>query len=259
MDTASQVAMSIEKNNYQNSTSTLTNHPAHLWIGKPLQLTLKAENQLQAFFCKKNGCLTCASCQQIKERQHSFVLWLSPEKNYTLEQIEPIFKTASFALQPDQSYFFVLEKADYLNQACANALLKLLEEPPQGYHFILLAERAEYILPTIRSRCLLREIKSSLEAEEVQLVSWFKNLNLPDPMTYAQTIDQSTLHERESLELIDDILNFWIKQYQLATQQEEKQLAEKIITLLATALEYAPMPGSSKIFWKDLYLKVLFL
>lgn len=251
--------MNIEKNNYQNSTPTLTNHPAHLWIGKPSILIEKAEKQLQSFFCKKNGCLTCASCQQIKERQHSFVLWLSPEKNYTLEQIEPIFKTASFALHPEEHFFFVLEKADYLNQACANALLKLLEEPPLGYHFMLLAERAEYILPTIRSRCLLTEFKSSLEAEQSQLVSWFKNLKLPDPMTFAQTIDQSTLHERESLELIDDILNFWTKQHQLARQENEKQLAEKMINILATALEYAPMPGSSKIFWKDLYLKVLFL
>lgn len=251
--------MNLEKNNSQNTTLTLINHPAHLWIGKPAHIIEQAEKKLQEFFCKKKGCATCASCQQIKQRQHSFVLWFSPEKNYTLDQIEPIFKTASFALQPEQSFFFVLEKADYLNQACANALLKLLEEPPTGYHFILLAERAEYILPTIRSRCLLSEFKSSLEAEHIQLVTWFKNLTLPDPMTFAQTIDQAALHERESLELIDDILHHWTKHFQAASKQEEKDRAQKMINTLARALELAPMPGSSKVFWKDLYLKILFL
>ena len=35
----------------------------------------------------------------------------------------------------------------------ANALLKTLEEPRRGVHFVLLAERPDRLLPTIRSRC----------------------------------------------------------------------------------------------------------
>ena len=43
--------------------------------------------------------------------------------------------------------------AHKLNQASANALLKVLEEPPPGVLFILTAYSAAAVLPTIRSRC----------------------------------------------------------------------------------------------------------
>ncbi|HET8886708.1 MAG TPA: DNA polymerase III subunit delta', partial [Salinimicrobium sp.] len=42
---------------------------------------------------------------------------------------------------------------DKMNDACANKLLKLLEEPPNKTVFILVAEEEEAILQTIRSRC----------------------------------------------------------------------------------------------------------
>jgi len=43
--------------------------------------------------------------------------------------------------------------ADRLNDVAANRLLKTIEEPPVRTHVVLVAERAERLLPTIRSRC----------------------------------------------------------------------------------------------------------
>lgn len=249
----------LEKNNYHTTIPALTNHPTHLWLGNAEALRTNVEQQLQKVFCLQKGCSSCVQCLQINERQHSFTLWLSPEKSYTADQLEPIFKTTAFALQPNESFFFIIEKADYLNQTCANALLKLLEEPPIGYHFILLAQRAEYILPTIRSRCLVHTFPSKLDAELNQLVTWFTKHNLPDATTFMQTLDQAPLHERESLELIDEILLFWTQKLACAQQKTENEHCQKMLQIFSQALEQAPMPGSSKIFWKDLYLKVFFL
>ena len=39
-----------------------------------------------------------------------------------------------------------------MNEATANALLKSLEEPPEGVHFLLVSHAAERLLPTVRSR-----------------------------------------------------------------------------------------------------------
>lgn len=47
----------------------------------------------------------------------------------------------------------IVDTADDLNISAANALLKMLEEPPQRSLFFLLASRPGKLLPTIRSRC----------------------------------------------------------------------------------------------------------
>ena len=47
----------------------------------------------------------------------------------------------------------IVDPADDLETNAANALLKSLEEPPQGTFFMLVAHRPARLLPTIRSRC----------------------------------------------------------------------------------------------------------
>lgn len=46
----------------------------------------------------------------------------------------------------------LIEPAEAMNEATANALLKSLEEPPAGIHFLLVSHAAERLLPTVRSR-----------------------------------------------------------------------------------------------------------
>lgn len=47
----------------------------------------------------------------------------------------------------------LIQGADRMNQSAANALLKVLEEPPEGVLFLLTAGSQAAVLPTIRSRC----------------------------------------------------------------------------------------------------------
>ena len=47
----------------------------------------------------------------------------------------------------------IIDPADDLEKAAVNALLKSLEEPPQGTFFLLVTHRFGRLLPTIRSRC----------------------------------------------------------------------------------------------------------
>lgn len=53
----------------------------------------------------------------------------------------------------------IIDSLDELNSAAANALLKLLEEPPADVTFLLVAHQPARLLPTIRSRC--RELRLS--------------------------------------------------------------------------------------------------
>lgn len=47
----------------------------------------------------------------------------------------------------------IVDCADEMNPNAANALLKLLEEPPERSYFLLIAHQPSRLLPTIRSRC----------------------------------------------------------------------------------------------------------
>jgi DNA polymerase-3 subunit delta' len=64
----------------------------------------------------------------------------------------------------------LVEDAHRLNAASANMLLKTLEEPPSGTHFLLVTHRPEAVLPTIRSRCE-RIAFRPLEPEEAWTVA----------------------------------------------------------------------------------------
>lgn len=68
-----------------------------------------------------------------------------------------ILPLAQFAPFEADSTFFIFPEADVsfpeFQPEAANALLKTLEEPRAGVHFILTSERPESLLPTIRSRC----------------------------------------------------------------------------------------------------------
>lgn len=51
----------------------------------------------------------------------------------------------------------IVDAADEMNPSAANALLKLLEEPPAGAVLLLVSHQPSRLLPTIRSRC--RELR----------------------------------------------------------------------------------------------------
>lgn len=53
----------------------------------------------------------------------------------------------------------IIDSADEMNPAAANALLKLLEEPPANVTLFLISHQPHRLLPTIRSRC--RELRLS--------------------------------------------------------------------------------------------------
>ena len=70
---------------------------------------------------------------------------------------EEILPYAEFAPFEAKAAFLIFPEADVSfpenHPGSANALLKTLEEPKPGVTFILLAERPDRLLPTIRSRC----------------------------------------------------------------------------------------------------------
>lgn len=116
------------------------------------------------------SCGTCQSCHWFEQQNHPDYRVLSPLSESSDEDAKPS-KTAKkmqisvsqirelsdfVSLSSHQNAAFrvaLIYPAEALNQASANALLKVLEEPPEGMIFILVTHQPHRILPTIMSRC----------------------------------------------------------------------------------------------------------
>jgi len=244
----------MDKNQeYSSLTYTpATLPPAQLFIGAHDQAMTAVERFLQKTFCTHSGCGTCIICIHIREKQHHALMWLHPEKNYTIEQFDDLFSTLSLQLQPNELFFFIIQKADFLTAACANKLLKSMEEPPRGYHFILLAERAEQIIPTIASRCIVHTLHTSSTTSISHPLFEVFTKKIPASNDFSRIIDSANINERESIELLDRIIQHWLTAY----QNDNPADIATLVTKLQKASLQPPMPGSSVTFWRNLYLQV---
>ncbi len=88
--------------------------------------------------------LECKSDLQILEPQGTTI---------KIEAIRELKETAYLHPLEGKAKMILIDQADTLTDAAANALLKILEEPPSQTYFILITPKPLKLLPTIRSRC----------------------------------------------------------------------------------------------------------
>jgi DNA polymerase III delta prime subunit len=234
-------------------------HPAYLFIGDPDTLLDHTLSLLQKQFCKQNGCTVCISCRKIREHRHESIIWIAPEKQYVTDDLNIIFATQAFALEPGQQCYFVLQDADLLTTSCANALLKSLEEPSAGYHFILLAQRFQTILPTIKSRCLIEHLVNTPDAVSHPLFPFFITTTFQDPHAFIKELESSNPSEWQTLSILDQLMIYWSNTYKknlLDHNPQKTKQALQMLSHLKKAMLQPPMPGSSKLFWKNLFLQI---
>jgi len=91
----------------------------------------------------------------------------APSKEIRIEQIRKLGEALTVSSHRGGARVVLLYPGEALNQASGNALLKILEEPPADTLFLLVSDRAERILPTVRSRC--RQLALALPPSEVAL------------------------------------------------------------------------------------------
>lgn len=97
---------------------------------------------------------TCQNCRQIISENNPDVLLVTPENKQSLGIDQVRILKEELAKSPVQSStrFFIIDEAQKLTLAAANALLNLLEEPVAPVVTILITNNTDQILPTIRSR-----------------------------------------------------------------------------------------------------------
>ncbi len=238
--------------------------PAQLWVGEYNFLEPKLLSYFKNIFCKKKigqtACNLCIDCIKIDKKKHYSLFFIEPEGQYVLSDLDSVFVKLAFQLDYNEKFFFIFKDAQFLGASCSAALLKSIEEPPTGYNFIFICQKLELVLGTIRSRCLVFNFGSEHEVKSHAIINIFKDINNFNPILLAKVFEQQKITEIESIVFLDQLLNYWSDQYKHAVLNKSESALiikiNKVVLLISDAIQKGIMPGSSKLFWRDLYLKI---
>lgn len=136
---------------------------------------------LQCESGSEEPCGECHACKQAASGNHPDIIRVTHEKPSTIS-VDDIRKQVNEDIQikPYSGKYkvYVIAEADMMTVQAQNAILKTIEEPPAYAVILLLAENAQSLLPTIRSRCVmlkLRNIKDKLVKKYLM-----EHLQIPD-------------------------------------------------------------------------------
>ena len=111
-----------------------------------------------ALCCRGEGslpCLKCDSCRKILSRSSADVHFITrrPDKqSIGVESVREISQSLYIKPNDIELRVYIIKPAEKLTDEAQNALLKMLEEPPEGSMFFLIVNDAKNLLETIRSR-----------------------------------------------------------------------------------------------------------
>jgi DNA polymerase-3 subunit delta' len=101
-----------------------------------------------------DSCGRCRSCRKIQSGNHPDIIRVEPSGPFIrIKQIRDICDTLSLKPYEARLRIIIISDAQAMNPQAANALLKVLEEPPAQTVLILTAVQTSDLLPTIVSRC----------------------------------------------------------------------------------------------------------
>lgn len=100
-----------------------------------------------------NPCNECDACRGIEDGSVLDVVELDAASNNGVDDVRMLRDEAIFSPTTVRKRVYIIDEVHMLSKPAFNALLKILEEPPQHLMFILATTELHKVLPTILSRC----------------------------------------------------------------------------------------------------------
>ena len=116
------------------------------------------------------------------------------KKNISIEETRSAIESLSIGSHRGGNRIILIYPLEMLRSDAANTLLKSLEEPPANTIFILLADRVDRVLPTIRSRCRLL---TAPRPDRMLGLSWLHNQLSQIPGLKVSDADISSIYDEQ--------------------------------------------------------------
>lgn len=179
---------------------------------------------------QKNGepCNKCSPCEEINSGRAIDLIEIDAASNRGIDDVRELREGIRFSPTRLKYKVFIIDESHQLSKDAANALLKMLEEPPSHALFILATTELHKMIPTIISRCqrfdfrrltvseILQKLEKIVEKEKIkiepaalELISMnadgaLRNAEvlLDQTFSYAQTLDKDKIQAQDIKELL---------------------------------------------------------
>ncbi|MBN21242.1 MAG: hypothetical protein CL678_08130 [Bdellovibrionaceae bacterium] len=152
-------------------------------------------------------CGTCPSCMRIQNEHWLDLIWVKPETHekmktskMKIDALREVIQSQGKGAREGAHHIIVIQNAEQMTPQAANSILKIMEEPPLRWIFILTAPDASLLLPTIVSRCQRIALKP-MTSEKIK--SLLKEQEVPnDRISVASELSEGSY--KKALELTED-------------------------------------------------------
>ncbi len=154
-----------------------------------------------------NPCNRCAACRAIDEGSCMDVLEIDAASNNGVDNVRDLRDDAVYTPSQVKKRVYIIDEVHMLSISAFNALLKIIEEPPEHLLFILATTELHKVPATILSRCQrfsFRRISQEDIASRLQYVAYQENIDMDDSAArvLARLADGGM---RDGLSLLDQV------------------------------------------------------
>ncbi len=171
--------------------------------------------------CEKN---LCANCEGISKSSHMDVLELNGADKTSINDIRDLIEFSRYGPTSSKYKIFIIDEVHQISSSAFNALLKILEEPPNYLKFILATTEIKKVPVTIVSRCQrfdLSRVKSEDLFQFIKKVKDNENGNVSDEaLKLIVKISEGSV--RDALSLLDRGLLSLNKDKELDLKEAQK-------------------------------------
>ena len=190
-------------------------------IARLLAKRINCENPQNGEPCNK-----CPACEEINAGRAIDLIEIDAASNRGIDDVRELKEGIRFAPSKLKYKVFIIDESHQLSRDAANALLKILEEPPHFAVFMLATTEAHKMIPTISSRCQRFDFRK-LSAQEIikKLEKIVKSEKLKIDKDALELIAMNSDGAMRNAEvLLDQVISF--------SHENEKITAEDIKQLL---------------------------
>ena len=175
-----------------------------------------------------NPCNECAACRSILEGRAEDVQEIDAASNTGVDNVRLIRDEAIYTPVELRHRVYIIDEVHMLSNSAFNALLKIVEEPPEHLIFIFATTELNKVPATILSRCqrfTFRRLSQENIAAQLNEIAWKEDINITaDAVKLLARLGDGAM--RDALSLLDQCI---------AAADNEELTAQRVYELMGMA------------------------